>query len=109
MNESLDANAVIREILDLAFNAHRRLVEKSLHRVLRVGVFRVGGRWFCTADGWRIYEVRDDGSFVVHPPWTAYRVCRAKYAAQCARDFAGTPLSVLLSIRDRLRDIESRR
>ena len=109
MNENLDADAIVREILDLVFEAHRRLVEKKLARVLRVGIFRVGGRWYCTADGWRIYEVRNDGSFVLHSPWNAYRVCRPEYAAQCARDFAGAPITVLLAIRDRMRESLSRR
>ena len=109
MNESFDFDFVVREILDLAFEAHRCLVEKKLARVLRVDVFRTGGRWFCTADGWRIYEVRDDGSFVLHSPWNAYRVCHPEYAAQCARDFAGAPITVLLAIRDRMRESLSRR
>ena len=109
MNEPFDFDFVVREILDLAFEAHRRLVEKKLARVLRVGVFRAGGRWFCTPDGWRIYEVRGDGSLALHPPWSAYRVCRSEYAAQCARDFAGAPITVLLAIRDRMRESLSRR
>jgi hypothetical protein len=109
MDESFDRDTVIREILDLVFDAYRRLVEKKLHRVLRVGVFRFGNRWYCTSDGWRIYEIRDDGSFVLRPPWNAYYACRAEYAAQCARDFVGASPAVLLAIRDRLRESLSRR
>jgi hypothetical protein len=104
-----ESNALIREILDLAFEAHRRLVEKKLARVLRVGVFRVGGRWFCTTDGWRICEALEDGSFVLHSPRIAYRVCCAEYAAQCPRDFAGASIFTLLTIRNRLRESLSRR
>jgi hypothetical protein len=101
MNESFDA--VVREILALISALKQRLVKEKPHYAKHAGIFRVGERWFFTIEGLWIDEFRDNGSVVLHRPWNAPRVCRAKYAVKSARDFTGASIIVLLAIRDRLR------